>query len=85
MKEINLTPKATEDLEAIWLYSQEQFGLAQADEYVGRFSDIFDVLAVHEIGTERPELGENMFSLPIKKTCHFLYSFRVCYHSDPYS
>lgn len=73
MKEINLTPKATEDLEAIWLYSQEQFGLAQADEYVGRFSDIFDVLAVHEIGTERPELGENMFSLPIEKHVIFLF------------
>jgi len=26
MKEINLTPKATEDLEAIWLYSQVKFG-----------------------------------------------------------
>lgn len=51
----------------IWLYSQRQFGLAKTDEYVGRFSDIFDILARHEIGTQRLELGENNFSLPIEK------------------
>ncbi|WP_459177263.1 type II toxin-antitoxin system RelE/ParE family toxin [Ewingella americana] len=67
MKEINLTPKATEDLEAIWSYSQEQFGLAKADEYISRISNIFEVLATHEIGTERRELGEHIFSLPIER------------------
>ncbi|CND12619.1 ParE toxin protein [Yersinia intermedia] len=67
MKEINLTPKAVDDLENIWLYGQIQFGLAKADEYVARFSDIFDILARHEIGTQRSELGENIFSLPIEK------------------
>lgn len=67
MKEINLTPKAIEDLENIWLYGQIQFGLAKADEYVAHFSDIFDILARHEIGTQRSELGENIFSLPIEK------------------
>lgn len=40
MKEINLTPKATEDLEAIWVYSQEQFGLDKADEYISRISNL---------------------------------------------
>lgn len=67
MKEINLTPKANGDLENIWLYSQENFGVVKADEYINRFSNIFDVLATHEIGTQRPELGEHIFSLPIKR------------------
>lgn len=44
MKAIELTPKATEDLEEIWLYSYEQFGVVKADEYVGQFSDIFEML-----------------------------------------
>lgn len=67
MKEINLSPKANGDLEDIWSYSQEKFGVDKADEYISRFSDIFDVLATHEIGTKRPELGEHIFSLPIEK------------------
>lgn len=71
MKEIELTPKAEEDLETIWNYSFRQFGVAQADEYIGRLAAIFDVLATHEIGTQRPELGENICSLPVEK--HMIY------------
>ncbi|HGN8993483.1 TPA: type II toxin-antitoxin system RelE/ParE family toxin [Klebsiella michiganensis] len=71
MKEIELTPKAEEDLETIWDYSFRQFGVAQADEYIGRLAAIFDVLATHEIGTPRPELGENICSLPVEK--HMIY------------
>lgn len=36
MKEIELTPRAEKDLEAIWDYSFRQFGIVQADEYIGR-------------------------------------------------
>lgn len=35
MKEIELTPEAEEDLEAIWDYSFRQFGIVQADAYMG--------------------------------------------------
>jgi len=71
MKEIELTPKAEEDLEAIWDYSFRQFGIVQADEYIGRIAAVFDVLAMHEIGTQRAELGEDIFSLPVEQ--HMLY------------
>ncbi len=71
MKEIELTPKAEEDLEAIWNYSFRQFGVVQADEYIGRIAAVFDVLAMHEIGTQRAELGEDIFSLPVEQ--HMLY------------
>lgn len=64
MREIELTPKAEEDLEAIRNYSFRQFGVVQADEYIGRIAAVFDVLAMHEIGTQRAELGANIFSLP---------------------
>lgn len=67
MIEIELTPKAVEDLESIWRYSYEQFGLTQADDYVGRISDIFSMLATHKIGTLRSELGDNIYSLPVEQ------------------
>lgn len=56
MKEINLTPKANEDFEDIWSYSQENFGVVKADNYIRLFSDIFDGLATLELGTQRPEI-----------------------------
>ncbi|WP_058912100.1 type II toxin-antitoxin system RelE/ParE family toxin [Entomohabitans teleogrylli] len=71
MKKIELTPKAEEDLEAIWDYSFRQFGVVLADEYIGRIAAVFDVLAMHEIGTQRAELGENIFSLPVEQ--HMIY------------
>lgn len=52
MKEIELTPKAEEDLEAIWDYSFRQFGIIQVDAYIGRIAAVFDVLAMHDIGTQ---------------------------------
>nr|WP_318605294.1 type II toxin-antitoxin system RelE/ParE family toxin [Enterobacter asburiae] len=46
MKEIELTPKAEEDLEAIWGYSFRQFGIVQADAYISRIAAVFNVLAI---------------------------------------
>lgn len=71
MKTIELSPKAVEDLEAIWLYSYEHFGLMKADDYIERISAIFDVLATHQVGTHRPELGEGICVLPIEQ--HVIY------------
>ena len=71
MKEIELTPKAEEDLEAIWDYSFRQFGIVQADAYIGRIAAVFDVLAMHDIGTHRAELGDNISSLPVEQ--HMIY------------
>lgn len=71
MKEVELTPKAEEDLEAIWEYSFRQFGIVQADAYIGRIAAVFDVLAMHDIGTHRAELGDNIYSLPVEQ--HMIY------------
>ncbi|MBI6530051.1 MULTISPECIES: type II toxin-antitoxin system RelE/ParE family toxin [Morganellaceae] len=73
-KKINLTPQAYEDLENIWFYSQQHFGINKADEYINRISAIFDVLSQHEIGTHRDELGENIISIPIEKHVIFFIS-----------
>lgn len=71
MKEIELTPKAEEDLEAIWDYSFRQFGVVQADAYISHIAAVFDVLSMHEVGTKRAELGEDICSLPVEQ--HMIY------------
>lgn len=71
MKEIELTPKAEEDLETVWNYSFRQFGVVQADEYIGRIAAVFEVLATHDIGTQRAELGKDIFSLSVEQ--HMIY------------
>lgn len=71
MKEIELTPRAEKDLEAIWNYSFRQFGIVQADEYIGRLGAVFDVLARHDVGARRAELGDNIYSLPVEQ--HMIY------------
>ncbi|HHA1933916.1 TPA: type II toxin-antitoxin system RelE/ParE family toxin [Enterobacter ludwigii] len=71
MKEIELTPKAEEDLEAIWGYSFRQLGVIQADEYTGLNAAVFNVLATHDIGTLRPELGKDIWSRPEPQ--HMIY------------
>ena len=71
MKEIELTPKAEEELEAIWDYSFRQFGVVQADAYIFRIAAVFEVLAIHDIGTHHTELGENICSLPVEQ--HMIY------------
>jgi len=73
MKKIKLTPKAEDDLTAIWNYSYSNFGEAKADEYVSRLGDIFEVIATHKIGIARPELEASIFSLPIEH--HIIFSF----------
>lgn len=60
IKEIKLTPKAEEGLEAIWNYSFRPFWVVQADAYIGHIAAVFDVLAMHDIGTHRVELVEKL-------------------------
>lgn len=71
MKEIKITPKAEADLEAIWNYSFRQFGLEKADAYIDRLASVFGVLACHDVGTRRADLGENIYSLPVEQ--HMIY------------
>lgn len=53
MKTINLAPKANEDLEAIWWYSQKHFGTKKAEEYLIRLTNSFELLAHYWCTTTR--------------------------------
>lgn len=45
MPEYSLTPKAETDLEGIWLYSVEHWGVEQADCYIDDLDGAFQLLA----------------------------------------
>jgi toxin ParE1/3/4 len=44
--EFRLTPAATRDLEGIWQYTFDQWGVEQADRYIDVLTAAFDALAV---------------------------------------
>ena len=71
MRSVKLTPKAGDDLEAIWHYGWQHFGEAQADSYIDHLSAVFQLLGDHHIGTRRPELGESIYALPFER--HVIY------------
>jgi toxin ParE1/3/4 len=52
-------------------FGSSLFGVVQADAYIGRIAAVFDVLAMHDIGTHRAELGEDICSLPVEQ--HMIY------------
>jgi toxin ParE1/3/4 len=45
MAEYRLTPAAEQDLEAIWTYTAQQWGVMQADRYIDFLTAAFDVLS----------------------------------------
>ena len=45
MAEYRLTPAAEHDLEAIWTYTAQQWGVMQADRYIDFLTAAFDVLS----------------------------------------
>jgi toxin ParE1/3/4 len=59
---LHLTPAASADLEAIWLYTFETWSIAQADRYIDALNASFQVLCdVPEIARDRTE-----FSPPVR-------------------
>ncbi|MEB0967922.1 type II toxin-antitoxin system RelE/ParE family toxin [Citrobacter braakii] len=74
MKTVKLTPKASLDLEDIWYYGYQHFGEEQADRYINQISGIFQVMSDNNIGTPRPELGEDICALPVEQAYTLFYT-----------
>lgn len=51
MPEYRLTPKAKEDMEAVWLYSLTQWVVQQTERYIDDLAEAFKILA------ESPKAG----------------------------
>lgn len=64
MKNFRLSKAADADLEDIYDYTLEEFGLDQAVSYVSSFDDVFETISENpEIGRERKEIREELRSL----------------------
>jgi toxin ParE1/3/4 len=64
MKKVILSKAADADLEDIFEYTFEEFGLDQAVSYVSGFDDVFDMISENpEIGRERKEIRTELRSL----------------------
>ena len=64
MKKIILSKAADADLEDIFDYTLEEFGLDRAVSYVSGFDDTFEAISENqEIGRERKEIREELRSL----------------------
>ncbi len=63
-----LSPEADQDLEEIFDYTEREFGIDQAIEYLSGFDDIFAKLLHNpELGKEREEIREGLRSLMKEK------------------
>ena len=68
MKKVVLSKAADADLEDIFDFTLEEFGLDQAVSYVSRFDGTFETISDNpEIGRERKEIRENLRSLAKEK------------------
>ena len=63
--DVRLTEAATRDLDAIFDYGADHWGIEQAAAYVASFADCFALLADFPlIGTERPDVETGLRSTP---------------------
>lgn len=53
MAELQLTPAALRDLEDIWQYTAEQWGVAQAEQYLDALNAAFQAIALHPEAASR--------------------------------
>ena len=61
----HLRSQAQEDLESIWLYTHEQWGINQADSYLGALIQRFDWLAENlTLGKPRDDIKPGYFCFP---------------------
>ncbi|MFJ5161577.1 type II toxin-antitoxin system RelE/ParE family toxin [Pantoea sp. NPDC088449] len=62
---ITIKPEADADLMKIWIYGYWNYGEQLADDYSSRFAQLFDKLAMFDLGRKRPDLGKQIYSLPL--------------------
>ena len=63
-----LSQEADFDLEDIFEFSFDEFGLEQAIKYLGEIDDVFiKIVKTPHIGRTRNEIKQGLFSLPVGK------------------
>lgn len=72
LAECRLSPEAERDLENIWVYTYENWGISQANKYIDKFSAAFDQLANNpQLGTKCDHIRKDYRRMPIAR--HVIY------------
>lgn len=70
--ECTLSPEAERDLESIWFYTFDNWGVSQADRYIDEFSAVLDQLSHHpNLGASCDHIRENYRRFPFAR--HVIY------------
>ena len=70
--EYRLSPKARQDLEAVWLFSLAEWGQEQADNYIDDLTAAFELLAgAPQAGTPCDNIREGYRRYPVLR--HVVY------------
>jgi toxin ParE1/3/4 len=65
MKTIKLTPQARADLDGIWTYTAETWGIEQAEAYLMGLDSTMKLLATHpKLGRSISDIREGYFKFP---------------------
>jgi toxin ParE1/3/4 len=72
LPQYRISPKATDDLEAIWLFSLQTWGLKQTETYIDAITSTFDFLAANpKIGPSCDHIRTGYRRHPIRR--HMIY------------
>lgn len=63
-RKITIKPEADADLMKIWIYGYWNFGEQRADDYNLKFAQLFEKIAMFDLGRRRPDLGGKIYTLP---------------------
>ena len=76
--EYRLTPKAKEDMEAVWLYTLTKWGASQTDRYIDDLTEAFAFLAQSpKFGTACDNIRQGYRRYPIMR--HVVYYRETAY------
>ncbi len=88
-RKITIKPEADSDLVKIWIYGYWHFGEQRADDYNQRFAQLFEKIALFDLGRRRPDLGHKIYALPYGQHIVFyraeideVFIVRILHHSQ---
>ena len=70
-RSVRLSPKAEQDLEAIWRYTAENWSVAQADRYTKLIFEAFNELAMGSAVGRKASARNGYFKFPVGS--HFIF------------
>lgn len=92
-RKITVHPKALDDMEGIYFYGLERYGLHAAEDYLSHIHKMFDNLSHFQLGRHMASIAQDLCALPVaehiiyfRQDIHWVRIIRILHHSrDPTS